>query len=116
MSRTITITLPTIDEVEFSIECEDEDIPVRGNAISSGDDKHDRECEDEIIADYESGNYWAWCCVHVTAKWKSLEGDDYLGCCSYKSEEDFIRTSGYYDDMKQAAYNELIEKLTSLTK
>ena len=70
--------------------------------------------EDKVINEYENGNYWAWCTVRVTAEYKGIKGTDYLGCCSFASEEDFKEEGGYYEDMKQVAYDELISNLTSL--
>lgn len=42
--------------VTYTIEVHPEDIPVRGNAISSGDDALDREVEDSILSDLEAAN------------------------------------------------------------
>jgi hypothetical protein len=44
--------------------------------------------------------------VKITAKWEGFEGHDYLGCCSYLSEEDF-KNGGYWEDMKQQALDDL---------
>ena len=65
------------------------------------------------------GNMWGWCCAHVMAKFTTDEGeeivgDDWLGGCSYLSEEDFKQPGGYYDDMKKEAYAELCKKLAKL--
>lgn len=103
----------TEEDVEFIIECQEEFVPVQGNAMVSGDDAVDKEVEDKIINDFNSGNLWAWCTVRVAAKWKEFEGDDYLGCCSYNSEEEF-KSDGYFKDMKQNALDEL-NKNISLT-
>ena len=97
-------------EVTFSIECQDEWEQVAGNAMASGDDKVD-ECNAEIYRQLDSGNEWAWCCVRVVAEWNGLEGDDYLGCCSYASEADFRVEGGYYDDMKNSATLALLAKI-----
>ena len=35
-----------------------DDIPVRGNAMASGDDATDRECEDDILTRLDSGDVW----------------------------------------------------------
>lgn len=97
--------LLNLDRFEFEIECLPEDLPVRGNA-SFIDEETDRENEDRIIADLERGNAWAWCTVKVTARLRGnewLEGESYLGCCSYASEEDFIKNSGCLDDLKKEA-------------
>jgi len=77
--------------------------------MASGDDDIDREAEEWILAQLESGNDWAWCRVRVTARWKGFEGSDSLGACSYKSEADFCTEDGYFADMKQAALDELNE-------
>lgn len=104
------------DEVEFKLEVEQEDdIPVRGNVLASGDDKQDKEAEDEIIARLESGDVWAWACVTVTAKWKNFEGFDTLGCCSYTDEADF-KEGDYYQDMKVSALKELNKNIAACAK
>lgn len=100
------------DEVFFKIEAEDEDIPVRGNAMCSGDDDADRECEDEIIARLDRGDVWAWCCVKVTATWNGWKGVAYLGACSYEDQTDF-EAGGYWDDMKHEALNDLNRSIAS---
>jgi hypothetical protein len=111
---TIRIKLPTIDQVTFSLEAEYEDTPVRGNALASGDDDEDKRVEDEILRRLDNGDVWAWASVKVTAEWKGIEGVDYLGCCCYADEKEFKQAGGYYDDMKQVAFNDLIEQLEAL--
>ncbi len=109
---TIRFKLPTIKQVEFTLECMPEDLQIHGNA-SAIDEDTDNEIEQMIIDQLNDGNEWAWCCVKMTASWKGIEGTDYLGGCSYKSEEDF-KKYGYYEDMKLQAYNDLIEQLKNL--
>jgi len=92
--------------VKYSIECLPEDLPVRGNALASGDPMLDRETEDSIIADLERGNEWAWCCVKVTAEIDGFTGSDYLGGCSYENEYAF-KQGAYFEDMKRAALADL---------
>lgn len=111
--NTITVKLPTIDEVEFSLIAHPEEIPVRGNAAASGDDDCDKEIEDGIIQQIENGNVWAWACVEVKATWKGLEESEYLGCCSYKDEDEF-KADGYYQDMRERVYDLLITEIKSL--
>jgi hypothetical protein len=96
----------TIDDVTVTLRAEPEDVPVRGNAVASGDDATDREVEDKIIADLERGSEWAWCCAVVEVSWGSFKNVATLGCCSYRSEEDF-RASGYYDEMVSEALDGL---------
>ena len=110
---TIRFKLPKINQVTFELECMPEDDQVRGNA-SAIDDETDKENEDSIIEQLENGNEWAWCCVKVTASYKGQEGTDYLGHCSYSSQKDFIENSGYYEDMKNQAFADLIATLNNL--
>lgn len=104
-------------KVSYDLEIVREYMPIRGNAMASGDDDYDREVEDSIIADLEAGNDWAWCMVKVTATYDgidSVEGVDYLGGCSYASEKDFKSPGGYYDDMKEVARDDLYGQLKQL--
>lgn len=81
--------------------------PVRGNAMASGDDEVDKACEDEIIRRLMDGDVWGWASVCVKVERKCPHcgtgtGEtqyDRLGCCTYKSTEDFVKSSGYFDDM-----------------
>lgn len=73
----------TESEVTFTVELEEEDTPVRGNAMASGDDAADKALEDEIIERLDRGDISAWCCLKVTASWNGLTGVDYLGACSF---------------------------------
>lgn len=34
---------------------------------------------------------WGWCCIRTTVNYDGFEATTYLGCCSYESEEDFVR-------------------------
>jgi len=45
---------------------------------------------------------WGWCQIEVTVtvtKFPTISHTSYLGACSYKSRQDFIDNSSYYDDM-----------------
>jgi hypothetical protein len=99
----------------YTIECLPEEIPFRGNAMASGDPDIDRETEDYIARELERGNDWARCTVKVTCQVEGHEdiavGVDYLGCCSYRSEEDFRTPGGYFDNMCREAREDLIRSL-----
>lgn len=99
----------TIEDVEITLECWPEQEPIEGNC-SAIDDETDRATEEWIHAQLDSGNDWAWCTAKVTVRWEGFEGTDYLGCCSYPSEKDF-RQGGYYDDMVQAALDNLNDEV-----
>lgn len=94
-------------QADIIVECLPDDLPIRGNALASGNDTEDKACEDAIIDDLESGNEWAWCCVKVTYKWDDFEGNNYLGGCSYKSMRDF-KESDYFVDMVDSAFDDLV--------
>ena len=95
-------------KIEYRIEVEPDETPVRGNALASGDDAEDRKCEDEIIARLERGDVWAWACVRVVATCNGFRGEShYLGGCSYKNERDFREPGGYFADMREEARADL---------
>jgi len=93
------------------VEVED-DVPVRGNALASGDAKADKRCEDAIMKRLNRGDYWAWCRVKCTAILDDIEGSDYLGCCSYRNTKEFIQPGGYWDDLKAEAKRIMLELTT----
>lgn len=55
----------------------------------------------------ESEGGWWWCTVKLTVTFKkngeNHQGTAYLGECSYKNAEDFITSSGYFNDMVKEA-------------
>ena len=75
-------------EVEFSVLVESEDLPVRGNYMSTDDNEADKAAEDEILERLKRDDIYAWCMIRVTAKWEEFEGFATLGCCSYSENED----------------------------
>lgn len=106
-----------INEVVFEVFAEAELIPVTGNVLDSGDPKVDRMAEVNICRRLARGETWAWCSVEVRATYRNtLVAKNFLGCCSYKNEKDFIKNSGYYEDMKLELVNELQLALEALLK
>jgi hypothetical protein len=95
----------TAYDVTFDLSCLEEDIPVRGNAMASGDADEDKRVEDKIIAELDH-NLWAWCCARVRATWRGFAGEAYLGGCSYDSEDDF-RNDQHFTDMCDEALDQL---------
>ena len=89
------------DTLEYDIDVEVDDAPVRGNAMCSDESDFDHECKDKILTDLEDGNVWAWAAVSVTCRVPRYRayGVDHLGCCSYANEADF-KSGGHYDDMR----------------
>jgi len=106
----------TKDDVEIRLMCFPEDTPIEGNAMASGDDAVDKETEQWIHDQLERYNEWAWCCAKVVVYWKGFRASDTLGCCSYKSEEDFKQPGGYYDDMVNTAIERLNDSLANMHK
>lgn len=100
--------------IEVCVEALEETIP-----------PEDSFCDDEdvkfVCEGIKNGNEWAWCCVRVRVgitnefgfgidAWDFYE-DEYLGGCSYQSEEDFIESSGYYRDMVDSAVERLLGQI-----
>jgi len=98
--------------VEFKLQIEPEDFPVRGNLVCTDNAALDTLYEDEVIERIESGDNWAWCCVHVTAQIPgvALTGDAYLGGCTYDNEPQF-RECPYFEDMMNEALEDLLIQL-----
>lgn len=102
--------------VTYELTYTQDDTPVRGNAMASGDDDQDRAVEDQIIADLNRGNDYAWACVEVTARCGRFSGVAYLWRCSYNSEKELIQdlftddTYGLKDEACQDLLRGLKEK------
>lgn len=111
---TIRIKLPTIEQVNFTLNATYEEVQVRGNAMASGDDAGDKAYEDEIIQRLDNGDVWAWALVKVIAEWRGVETFCYCGCCSYEDEKDFMESSNIYEEMKQESYVDLLNKIKAL--
>lgn len=98
-------------QAQCSVHAEREQIPVRGNAMASGNDRTDRALEDAILARLDRDDIWAWAAVTVTANWQGIEGSAHLGCCCYLDEHDFRECSGYFDDLASEALEEIVERV-----
>lgn len=94
----------------FTVHVEQDETPVRGNALASGDDAVDRECEDEILARLRDGDVWAWACVEVRATRGDFHASTYIGGCTYDDEADF-RECAYFEELCKEALSVLDEKL-----
>lgn len=106
----------TADDIEITILCHPEHVPVKGNALASGDNEFDAKCERKIIRDLENGNEWAWCTAEVRGEFNGLSASDYLGCCSYRNEKDFVKNSGYYEDMVARVLADLNAHVAAILK
>jgi hypothetical protein len=93
--------------LEITVTAIQDEIPVRGNAIVSGDDALDKQVEDKIIDRLNDGDVWAWASVCVKVTYLGLEAKEYIGGSCYEDENDFVKNSGYYDDMVAAAIDDL---------
>jgi hypothetical protein len=91
---------------EITVTCEPEDSAIEGNA-SAIDDETDKRIVTRIRKQLSHGNDWAWCVAGVHATYAGETASAYLGFCSYKSEADFIESSGYFDDMRRESLSEL---------
>ena len=98
------------DDFEYEIEVHPEDASIEGNALDSGDPEEDERYYQMIREQLAAGNEYAWCSIRVVCRYEGYETDDWLGCCSYASEEDF-KAGGYYEDMIDSAKQAMIEIL-----
>lgn len=104
----------TNDDIHIRVTAYLEDIPVRGNAVCSGDEDFDQQVESEILERLEQDDVWAWATVCVTAEWEGLKEVECLGCCCYADEEEFRQEGGYFDDMVEEAITNLNTRLRNL--
>ena len=103
----------TADEVVFSIEIEEEDAKFD---FESDEPEKDEALKGELRKRLDRGDLWAWCTVKVTATWKTWKGVDYLGCCSYDSEKDFVDCGDYWPDMKERALEDLNKSIARVAE
>ena len=97
------------------LEIRESDVPIRGNAMVSGNSKYDRKVENEIIERLDNGDIYAWFDAKVTVEIEvngvKFEGYDILGACSYTGLKQFLESGGYYDDMVQTALDNALSEL-----
>lgn len=99
----------TRDDVKITISCLPEDEHPK-NCFALDDPEEEAKLVQEILDKFER-NVWAWCCIRVRVAWNGHYADEYLGCCSYESEEDFVASDYYYPHMVDAALKELNKDL-----
>jgi hypothetical protein len=109
--------------VSIKLEVRQSDIPVKGNAMASGNYECDRKVENQILKRLENGDIAAWfdCVVTVSIEWSDdtddyeYEGFDSLGGCSYNSFKEFIKqgSEGYYGDMLDQAWDSAIAEIAN---
>ena len=97
------------EHAEIEIEALPEHASIDGNC-SALDEEANKEAARWVRQELDNGNQWAWCVAKVTVSYQEVEASSYLGCCSYKSQEDFM-IGGYYVDMLQEAIEELASNL-----
>lgn len=104
----------TAKDLKIRVIASEEYISLVGNCIASGDESFDKKVERQLQKRLDRGDLWAWCSVEVECSYKGLTASDYLGGCSYKSEKDFIKNSGYYEDMVQTCLDDIQSQLEAL--
>jgi hypothetical protein len=112
-SRRLTLSRKAM---EFTIAVDDDDTEVRGS-FASDDADADEALAKDIIARRDRGDVWAWCYVRVQVTYTDAEGrvwrgQDTLGACSYKDEKDFRSEGGYYPDMCDRAFDDLVDGMS----
>lgn len=101
----------TTKDVTITVTPEQEDITPQDyfNSIDGN-----TEVATAIEQQIATGNSYAWCTIEVQCTFKQLVATEYLGCCNYKSEQDFIDNSGYYQDMVNACLADLNNQIAEI--
>ena len=73
----------------------------------------DKTMANEVADNYVSDSA-AWFCAEVTVKYEGLETEQYLGCCSYGSFDEFKNDPNYFE-MVLECINEINELLSRYT-
>ncbi len=104
--------MPSMDQVTFKLIREPErDINYKKEF------KQDPGVVKWISDQLAKGNRYAWFSANVEASWfdpilkTTVTGNDYLGGCSYRSAKDFMDPRGYWPDMKQRSYEDLLDNI-----
>ena len=97
--------------IAYTLEAEHDYYDEIEGSFASGDDDLDRKEVARIKRRYTAGDRWAWFATRVTVECGSFTGEsDWLGGCSYASEEDF-KKSDYYKGMQREARENLLNQL-----
>ena len=96
------------DSVKVTVIAEREDHSYRNVPY------YDEELKKAFAEMVKKYGLWGWCQVEVKVQYKDLEASDYLGGCSYKGQRDFVKNSGYYDDMVSTAILEIAEQIAAV--
>lgn len=99
-------------KVKITIEAEQNDTHYTTAAKDCGE--NEAGFIEGVKKNLRSNSTWGWCTVVVTAQIGNLTGTAYLGGCSYTSKTDFIKNSGYYEQMKDEAIDELAQELAEI--
>lgn len=106
----------TKDHVRISVSCDVEE----AGSLARAAREYGEDFRTAVREMRQHNRRWGWCQVTVMVKLKKgpqdLEGNAYLGECSYKSRQDFIDHSGYYEDMVKDALADLQEAYDSHCK
>ena len=103
----------TPNDVDFTVKVEQCQMPVRGNAMCSGDATVDKQAEDSIIARLHSGDELAWCDVTVYARWDGHTGFAHLGACNLDETYTVEQVVQDYD-LRSEALDDLNKNVTLL--
>jgi len=96
-------------DLKIVLRLEEEDIP-----YDQGFEGMEENDIKETIQDIKDGKY-IYFCACLRCYFNGLEiSSDFLGCCTYKDIDDFIKNSGYYDDMKDNVLKEGYKYLINL--
>ena len=101
--------VPNLEKLGVEIEFDPQE-----EEISPLDIFEDATDVEMVCNDYNNGNRAAWFCAHVIVRYKGMESDDYLGCCSYSSFKEFTTADNdYYVSMINQCIQQINKEIES---
>jgi hypothetical protein len=104
----------TLADFEFDAYAEKEELTPIQSMKGGGAEETELFNEAVKSAKQKASGIWGWCTVKVTGVLiddNSFTGVEYLGCCSYENKQDFVDSSGYYDDMCRSIVRDVQKQL-----
>lgn len=99
------------DGAEIWIEAVNEDITPAREARSLGDREHGKRFVKAVQENVKKSGLWGWCTIRVVYLKDGIEGEAFVGACSYESAWDFKHDEAYYPGKVAEAKHEWAREL-----
>lgn len=109
--KKVSVTIPSFDEVSYRLVVSNCDEDYKTFSFSENEDENVL-MRDWIDVNLQHGNIHAWCNIQVTAEYRGLIEPIFAMNKNFESLEEV--ESNLFPDLKQDAYNSLIERIMSL--